>query len=180
MDIETEDIQGYVYFVLDRGLCKIGKTKNLKNRMGEYTKLPYGSTLYHCINVSDRHKAEIFFHERYADKRLHGEWFNLLQSDLEEIKLIGTDADAENERVPDRTRSYYRQRLLTNSEFSKPLYNFLRLFWIPMALYVNPFALILVILHVAYFKYKMKQNYPEYYDMQTPVGIFFRIMLRIN
>jgi hypothetical protein len=63
-----------------------------------------------------------------------------------------------------RTRAYYKQRLLTNTEFSKPLYNFLKVFWIPMAIFINPLAIILVILPLLYFGNKMKEIYPEYFN----------------
>jgi len=78
---------GFIYFVLDHsGYCKIGQSKDVEKRMGEYTKLPHMPTLHHSLGTEDMDGCEQYFHEKYALKRLRGEWFNLNESDLKYIK----------------------------------------------------------------------------------------------
>ena len=82
-----EPEQGSIYFVQDdQGRVKIGRTKNLKQRLGEYTKLPYEPTLITTYEAKDYIRAEKLLHEHFADKRLRGEWFNLDEEDIKAIK----------------------------------------------------------------------------------------------
>jgi acyl carrier protein len=79
-------VQGYIYFILDKyGNCKIGKTTDLNRRIGEYTKLPYEPICHHVIFSKDITQSEKYFHEKFADKRLRGEWFLLSKDDLDYI-----------------------------------------------------------------------------------------------
>jgi len=80
---------GVVYFIRDdKGRVKIGKAKNMKYRMGEYTKLPFEPELVHLIESEDYHMMEHKFHVLFAEKRLRGEWFMLTSDDIEMIKKI--------------------------------------------------------------------------------------------
>jgi len=82
-------VKGYVYFVLDdNGNCKIGTTKDLKKRLGEYTMQAYVPILHHTIKTNDCYALEEMFHKRYNEKRVRGEWFKLTDKDLEDIKKI--------------------------------------------------------------------------------------------
>lgn len=74
---EYKPTSGYVYFLSDNnGYIKIGKTINIEARI-EGMLLPEEPKLLHSIRVKDYNKAEIIFHEFYADCRKRGEWFAL-------------------------------------------------------------------------------------------------------
>jgi hypothetical protein len=78
---------GYVYFVQDdRGRVKIGKSKDIKSRMGEYTKLPFEPKLLHVLKSRDYNTTELLLHEYFADKRIRGEWFSLTKEDIRKVK----------------------------------------------------------------------------------------------
>src|SRR5690606_25797996 len=68
--------EGYVYFLLaDNGLVKIGRTKNLQERLDHFTtKLPYELTLIHSIKTNNSVETEKYYHEKFKDKRTRGEW----------------------------------------------------------------------------------------------------------
>ena len=78
---------GYVYLVrADNGLYKIGKAKDVEDRFKTF-----GSTcackleLIHTVYSDKPHDLERRLHNRYAEKRSHGEWFALTDSDVKEI-----------------------------------------------------------------------------------------------
>lgn len=81
---------GYIYLVeADNGFCKIGKTKNVTNRVNEFgVKLPMKTRLVHSFQSSQYDQAEIALHEKYSEKRSHGEWFALTQEDIAYICSI--------------------------------------------------------------------------------------------
>lgn len=79
--------EGYIYFVTTNNIeFKIGRAKDIKSRMGEYTHLPYEPILIHLIKSKDYIKTEELFHKKYKDKRLRGEWFKLTEDDVNYIK----------------------------------------------------------------------------------------------
>lgn len=69
----------YVYFLkADNGLIKIGKTKDINNRITQLNpKLPYDLKLLHTIKTNYPYKLEGFLHKIFSDKRKKGEWFDL-------------------------------------------------------------------------------------------------------
>ena len=78
---------GYIYFVQDdQGRVKIGKTKKLKDRLGEYTKLPFEPKLIHVFKSDDYHNTEIAIHKYFQEKRIRGEWFALTAQDIKSIQ----------------------------------------------------------------------------------------------
>ena len=81
---------GYVYLIaIETGLYKIGLTTTPESRMsGLSTGLPYELTLVHTIKCRDRFKIEKFFHEKFASKRVKGEWFALEKDDIEYFKVF--------------------------------------------------------------------------------------------
>jgi hypothetical protein len=80
-------IKGYVYFVKDdNDRVKIGKTKSPKERMGEYTKLPFKPQLELLLECKDYDMAELKFHEHFREKHIRGEWFSLTREDIEALK----------------------------------------------------------------------------------------------
>lgn len=85
--IKKEKIKGFVYFItMNKKEYKIGMTKDMNTRMGEYTKLPYDPDIIHTIETNDAILTETLFHNLYADKRLRGEWFKLSVDDVRYIK----------------------------------------------------------------------------------------------
>lgn len=84
------NLKGYVYLVsIETGLYKIGLTTTVEGRMsGLSTGLPYELTLIHTIKCRDRFKIEKFFHDKFANKRVKGEWFNLDPEDVEYFKIF--------------------------------------------------------------------------------------------
>lgn len=70
--------RGFVYFLYDKGLCKIGKTKNDPKKrcdnlcVGNPTAVFLGS-----IPTENRTLLEAQLHERFAKKRKRGEWFQI-------------------------------------------------------------------------------------------------------
>jgi hypothetical protein len=84
---------GYVYLIQSvTGFYKIGKTKDVENRAKMFSvKLPFEIELDHVIRCSNRHVAERVLHDRFADKRINGEWFALAPQDVAWIKSIETD-----------------------------------------------------------------------------------------
>lgn len=79
--------KGYVYIVESQGLFKIGMTGNLADRLKAFkTSLPGGMRPIRTRLVDHAGNAETFLHEKFADKRLNGEWFNLSEKDITWLK----------------------------------------------------------------------------------------------
>lgn len=82
--------EGSVYLIkAENGLCKIGKTKNIESRMSQFKSFPVKWVLMHSFKTRNHHKAERKLHERFCNKRVNGEWFNLDEEDIDFIKSIG-------------------------------------------------------------------------------------------
>lgn len=81
---------GHIYFLQDEiGRIKIGKTRNLKNRIFDIgIKLPAEPQLLHSIKTEDITSCERYFHSKYQEYRLNGEWFNLPKQELNRIKEV--------------------------------------------------------------------------------------------
>lgn len=79
--------KGYIYVIQSQGLYKIGMTGNLADRLKAFkTSLPGGMRPIRTKLVDHAGKAETFLHEKFAGKRLNGEWFNLSEEDVAWIK----------------------------------------------------------------------------------------------
>ncbi len=72
------------------GLYKIGKTKCLKSRMGNFKTANAAISLVYHFDGFD--SCEIDLHELFAVKRVTGEWFSLDESDIESIKKYTPNA----------------------------------------------------------------------------------------
>jgi len=84
---ETADAvaSGYVYLFRHgtRREFKIGRTRNPLRREGEVDiELPLEVEPLHKIKTDDPAGVEAYWHRRFADKRLRGEWFALTSADV--------------------------------------------------------------------------------------------------
>lgn len=92
--IEKEKIQkkikGYIYILKSNGLYKIGRSKNIKNRIKLYkTENPFGIDVIFQKEVDDYINKEIKLLEMFSDKlKLGNEWFDLSDKDIKLIKKI--------------------------------------------------------------------------------------------
>lgn len=82
--------KGYVYLIkASTGHYKIGHTADPENRMKTFeVKLPFKVEYEHLIECDDRIDAERLLHQKFADKRIDGEWFALSDKDIAQIKKI--------------------------------------------------------------------------------------------
>lgn len=77
---------GFVYIVKSELGCKIGRTKNLDDRMNLFNvKLPFNWEITKTYLLKDYKDFEKFFHSKFNHKRINGEWFDLSNEDLELI-----------------------------------------------------------------------------------------------
>lgn len=76
---------GYIYVIKVLDYYKIGKTKDIKTRIGEYTKLMENPEIVMCYYVHNYHYIEKYLHEKYKDRNTRGEWFKLEKCDINYI-----------------------------------------------------------------------------------------------
>lgn len=84
----TKILRGFVYLLKSStGHYKIGRTANPKNRLKTFgVKLPFETEFIALIESENMFALEAELHERYAGKRVNGEWFDLSREDIEYIK----------------------------------------------------------------------------------------------
>lgn len=80
--------EGHIYFITyDNKYYKIGKAKNLKNRIKVFSvEMPGEISVTHTVHSKDTWLTENLFHEYFKQKRIKGEWFDLSEKDLEYVK----------------------------------------------------------------------------------------------
>ena len=82
-DNASSPIYGYVYLLRSGKAFKIGRSNAVGRRQYELTiQLPERVQLIHEIRTDDPVGIEKYWHERFADKRMNGEWFALGSSDV--------------------------------------------------------------------------------------------------
>jgi hypothetical protein len=82
---DAED--GYVYLAKSKHIYKIGKSRHPVRREYEFgLKLPDKTTLVHEIRTDDPTGIEKYWHQRFAEKRRNGEWFELTADDVRAFK----------------------------------------------------------------------------------------------
>lgn len=73
------DPRGYVYFVSDGQYVKIGSTSDLKARIASLqTANARPLTLLKYLECKDRFETERQFHDVFYNRRVNGEWFDIL------------------------------------------------------------------------------------------------------
>lgn len=92
---DWQDKTGYVYLIHDGELYKIGKTTQPDKRIPQIEYLGGRScTVLVLIETENYHGLETQLHEKFSDKRVKGEWFDL---DPEDIAWITALANTQNE-----------------------------------------------------------------------------------
>jgi len=78
----------FVYLLKSGKFYKIGRTNSVGRRQYEIaTQMPEEVTEVHRISTDDSTGIERYWHQRFASKRLKGEWFNLSKEDIATFKL---------------------------------------------------------------------------------------------
>ncbi|MBK8631425.1 MAG: GIY-YIG nuclease family protein [Sphingomonadales bacterium] len=74
---------GHVYLLRAGEYYKIGQSADLEKRVKAINvALPDKATLDHAIATDDPSGIEAYWHRRFADRRMNGEWFKLSKSDV--------------------------------------------------------------------------------------------------
>jgi len=87
---EKRNEHGFVYLIhSENGLHKIGKARRVSKRLESFeTAYPDKLTLIHSFESWGYSDAEEILHKRYDEKNIHGEWFQLTQEDIDDIRSI--------------------------------------------------------------------------------------------
>lgn len=79
----SEDGWGYVYLLKAGKHYKIGRSNAPGRRESELRiQLPERASMLHEIRTDDPVGIEAYWHNRFADRRLNGEWFDLSAEDI--------------------------------------------------------------------------------------------------
>jgi hypothetical protein len=78
---------GFVYLIKSGRFHKIGKANSAGRREYEIgLQLPEKATTIHVIRTDDPSGIESYWHNRFAQKRKNGEWFDLSAADISIFK----------------------------------------------------------------------------------------------
>jgi hypothetical protein len=82
-------VEGIVYLMRGSELHKIGKTVNLAQRKKQIERdVEESVDVIHTITSNDITRAEMSLHEKYKKRRRWGEWFDLSEGDVAEIRAV--------------------------------------------------------------------------------------------
>ena len=85
-DLKTK-IKGYIYLLKSRNLYKIGRAKDIRNRIKTYkTENPFGIEVIFQKKVNDYVGVETKLLKKFKDKQIRGEWFELDKKDIQKIE----------------------------------------------------------------------------------------------
>jgi hypothetical protein len=76
---------GYVYLIKMDSHYKIGISKNPKRRLKAFSTMPQQLEVILTAKVNDYARIEEELHEKYKEKRVRGEWFELDDLEVKEI-----------------------------------------------------------------------------------------------
>jgi len=83
----TEQQCGHVYLLKHDNTYKIGKSYDASRRYKEIrVQMPHDTEEIHVIETDDPSGIEAYWHNRFKDKRLKGEWFKLSRDDVKAFK----------------------------------------------------------------------------------------------
>lgn len=78
---------GHVYLLKHNNEYKIGRSIDASRRYKEIkTQMPYKTEELHVIETDDPVGIEAYWHNRFREKRLEGEWFRLTAADVKAFK----------------------------------------------------------------------------------------------
>jgi hypothetical protein len=81
--------EGFVYLIQGSNAYKIGRAKDPNNRIKTFNvRLPFEVEYLHLIETPDMYTLESQLHQRFASKRVNGEWFRLDMQDIDYIKSL--------------------------------------------------------------------------------------------
>lgn len=80
--VNKKPAKGSVYIIKVNDYYKIGKTKNIEKRIGEYTRLMEEPKIIICEEVDNYSLIEKELHKMFEDKNTRGEWFSLSEEDI--------------------------------------------------------------------------------------------------
>ena len=84
---ERESKRGVVYLIKGNDFYKIGRSINFEVREHHFmTKLPFAVEVVHLIKTADCVSVERFWHDKFSELRVRGEWFELGESEVAEFK----------------------------------------------------------------------------------------------
>lgn len=85
---DSTDLEpGHVYLLKHDKVYKIGKSIDVTRRFKEIkTQMPFKMEQVHVIETDDPAGIEAYWHNRFKDKRLEGEWFELSTQDVKAFK----------------------------------------------------------------------------------------------
>lgn len=79
--------EGFVYLIKSGRHFKIGKANSVDARHRQLKiQLPQAAEVVHRIKTDDPYGIESYWHRRFADKRLNGEWFALSAEDVKAFR----------------------------------------------------------------------------------------------
>lgn len=84
---ENDSKYGHVYLLKHDNVYKIGSSTDVSRRYKEIrVQMPHKTEEIHVIETDDPSGIEAYWHNRFKDKRLKGEWFDLSPSDVKAFK----------------------------------------------------------------------------------------------